>query len=93
MNTVFLLMSQYNTAVVPLDIVCRDYFSHLRPDLLWRKYCNGEIAMPIISLDPRSMKSSKGVAITDLAAYLDRRMEEARKECKLMTGRYQGALS
>lgn len=86
MNTVFLLMAQYNTAIVPLETVCRDYFGHLSPQLLWRKYNAGEIAMPIVSIDPTSAKSAKGVALTDLAAYLDRRMDAARAEAKTLHG-------
>jgi hypothetical protein len=37
-NTMFLLMAQYNgAAVVPLDVVCRDFFSHLTVEKLLRK--------------------------------------------------------
>ena len=33
MNTAFLLMAQYNgQAVIPIESVCRDYFSHLTLD-------------------------------------------------------------
>ncbi|MFD2883207.1 pyocin activator PrtN family protein [Pseudomonas lini] len=33
MNTVFLLMAQYNgQAIIPLERVCADYFSHLTPE-------------------------------------------------------------
>ena len=32
MNTLFLLMAQYNgLAIVPLERVCNDYFQHLTP--------------------------------------------------------------
>ena len=79
-------MAQYNTAIIPLDTVCRDYFGHLSPQLLWRKYNAGEIQMPIVSIDPTSVKSAKGVSIADLAAYLDKRMEIARAEVKTLTG-------
>ena len=34
-NTMFLLMAQYNgAAVVPLDVVCRDFVSHLAVEKL-----------------------------------------------------------
>jgi hypothetical protein len=30
MNTVFLLMARYNgLPIIPVDVVCRDYFQHL----------------------------------------------------------------
>jgi hypothetical protein len=35
MNTAFLLMAQYNgQAIIPLERVCADYFSHLTPEKL-----------------------------------------------------------
>lgn len=44
MNTVFLLMAQYSgKAIVPVDDVCRDYFSHLTPTMLIRKISAGEL--------------------------------------------------
>ncbi len=37
-NTVFLLMAQYGArAVIPVDLICRDYFSHLDPAKFVRK--------------------------------------------------------
>ena len=38
MNTLFLLMAQYDgRAVVPVDAVCKDYFSHLTLPKFLRK--------------------------------------------------------
>lgn len=82
MNTAFLLMAQYNgLAVIPLDVVCRDYFSHLTPEKLQRKTLAGEIDLPIVRLE-RSQKSARGVHLVDLAAYLDKRREAALKEAR-----------
>jgi hypothetical protein len=86
MNTTFILMAQYNTAIIPLDLVARDYFQHLSPEKLWRKYNEGAIDLPIISIDPTSNKSAKGVALTDLARFIDTRMEAARLELKALRG-------
>ncbi|TXN38893.1 Pyocin activator protein PrtN [Methylobacterium sp. WL30] len=81
MNTAFILMAQYGPrAVVPLSLVCRDYFSHLTPEKLVRKVSLGEIALPLVRIEA-SQKSGKGVGLMDLAEYLDRKMEAARKEC------------
>ncbi len=33
-----------------------------------------------------SQKSAKGVHLTDLAAYIDKRVEAARRECRQLTG-------
>ncbi|WP_175656488.1 pyocin activator PrtN family protein [Burkholderia ambifaria] len=80
MNTVFLLMAQYNaTAVVPIDLVCRDYFGAMTVQTLIRKISAGEIALPLIRMD-RSQKSAKGVHIQDLANYIDERRAAAVKD-------------
>ncbi|AKM40350.1 Pyocin activator protein PrtN [Burkholderia contaminans] len=82
MNTVFLLMAQYGaTAVVPVELVCRDYFSHLTPAQLVRKVSLGEIALPLVRIEG-SKKSAKGVHIQDLANYIDERRAAAIKECE-----------
>ena len=45
LNTAFLLMAQYHgKAVIPVEDVCRDYFSHLDPAKFVRKVGAGEIA-------------------------------------------------
>ncbi|MFG1370747.1 pyocin activator PrtN family protein [Xanthobacter oligotrophicus] len=86
MKTAFLLMAQYDgRAIIPVDLVCRDYFSHLTPEKFIRKCALGELAIPLVRLDEKSQKGAKGVALTDLAAYLDRRVAAARKECEQLT--------
>jgi Pyocin activator protein PrtN len=79
MNTRFLLLAQYELAVIPLDVVARDYFK-LTTEKLARKCLAGEIDLPITRMGD-SQKAAKGVALADLAAYLDKRMAAARKEC------------
>lgn len=86
-NTTFLLMAQYGgAAVIPIKLVCRDYFSHLSPENLVRKVSVGDLDLPLVRMDD-GHKTAKGVALVDLAAYLDRRMEAARKECDQLNGR------
>lgn len=49
MNTTFLLLAQYGaTAVVPIEAVCRDYFTHLTPEKLLRKIGSGDVALPLV---------------------------------------------
>lgn len=80
MNTAFLLMAQYNgLAVVPVNLVCRDYFPHLTPDKFIRKVSAGDINIPLIRMEA-SQKCAKGVHLQDLAEYLDVRRAAARKE-------------
>ncbi|MFM0598137.1 pyocin activator PrtN family protein [Paraburkholderia dilworthii] len=81
MNTVFLLMAQFGArAVIPIDEVCRAYFSHLEVDKLLRKVTYGEIKLPLVRIET-SQKSAKGVYVQDLANYIDERRAAAKKEC------------
>jgi len=82
LNTAFLLMAQYQgAAVIPIDIVRRDYFSHLTTDHLIRKISAGDIDLPMVRMEA-SQKAAKGVALSDLAAYLDTRIMAAHKETR-----------
>ena len=73
-------MAQYDgMAVIPIDAVCRDYFSHLTPEKLVRKIGRGEIRLPLIRIED-SQKAAKGVHLTDLAEWLDARRAAARRE-------------
>ncbi|ORT73142.1 pyocin activator PrtN family protein [Pseudomonas mosselii] len=81
MNTAFVLMAQYNgMAIISLEQVCADYFTHLTPHVFQRKVLAGEIKLPITRLEP-SQKSAKGIHIADLATYLDQRRQAAHREC------------
>jgi Pyocin activator protein PrtN len=85
-STVFLLMALYGgLPIVPLEKVCRDFFAHLTPEKLVRKALAGEIALPIVRIEA-SQKAAKGVHINDLAAYLDKQAEAARRECSQLNG-------
>jgi len=84
MNTTFLLMAQYGAiAVVPIDLVCRDYFSHLTAEKLIRKISAGHIALPLVRMEG-SQKCAKGVHVEDLGRYIDERRAAAVKECNLL---------
>lgn len=81
MKTAFILLAQYDgLAVVPVEIVCRDYFRHLTVEKFLRKVLAGEITLPVVRMET-SQKAAKGVHINDLAAYLDKQADAARKEC------------
>src|SRR6476661_5280596 len=85
MNTAFLLMAQYGgKAIIPIEDVCRDYFSHLNPTKLVQKISAGEIAIPLVRMEA-SQKCAKGVHLLDLAKYLDARVEAATNvQCALV---------
>lgn len=91
MNTAFLLMAQYNgMAIIPIERVCADYFSHLTPEKLLRKAGTGEIDLPITRLEG-SQKAAKGVHLSDLATYLDAQRAKALAENDKLHGRYKKA--
>ncbi len=78
MNTTLHLMAQYGgKAIVPIDEVCHDYFSHLSSPKLIRKISAGEIALPLVRIG-QSQKCAKGVHLADLVKYLEFRAEAAR---------------
>lgn len=78
---------QYNgKAIIPLEDVCQDYFSHLTPTIMLRKICAGEIALPLVRIDVKSQKTAKGIHLQDLADHLDARVRAARKECEQLNG-------
>lgn len=84
MNTVFFLMAQYDgRAIISLELVCRDYFTHLTPEMFQRKVMSGQIKLPITRMET-SQKSARGVHLNDLATYLDLQRAAAVKEhCQL----------
>jgi hypothetical protein len=85
MKTAHILMAQYEgLAVIPLDLVCRDYFRHLSVDKFLRKVLVGEIKLPVVRIE-NSQKAAKGVHINDLAAYLDKQADAARRECQQLS--------
>lgn len=80
MNTVFLLMAQYNgRVIVPIETVCTDYFSSLKVNNLLRKISVGEIPLPLTRME-NSERTTKGVHIQDLADFIDTRRAAAVKE-------------
>jgi Pyocin activator protein PrtN len=86
MNTIFLLMAQYDgRAIVPIEKVCADYFSHLTMPKFLRKIGAGEIELPLVRIK-ESQKSARGVHLQDLAEYLDKRRAAAVRETRALCG-------
>ena len=85
-TTVAILREQYGPRVIiPLDRVIEDYFSGISQEHLLRRIGEGKLDLPVVRIDA-SQKSAKGVALVDLATYLIRRIEAARKECCQLYG-------
>jgi len=86
-NTLFLLMAQYDgQAVIPLDRVCADYMN-LTVEKFKRKCLDGEINIPIVRLGAESQKAALGIHLRDLADYIDRQRERATVEQKKLMGK------
>ena len=85
MNTAMLLMAQYNTAVIPIETVCRDYFRHLTVKKLSEKIASGAISLPLTRIED-SQRAAKGVHISHLASWIDARMVKAERETRQATG-------
>lgn len=80
MKTLFVLMAQYDgQVVIPLDKLCKDYFTHLTTNMFERKVMAGLIKIPITRMEA-SQKSAKGIHISDLSKYLDDQRAAALKE-------------
>ncbi|MGY1952535.1 pyocin activator PrtN family protein [Pseudomonas pergaminensis] len=87
MNTLFLLMAQYNgQAVISLDRVCADYMN-LTVEKFKHKRLSGEIDIPVVRLGANSQKAGLGIHLTDLADYIDRQREKATREQNQLMGR------
>ncbi|ESX70549.1 pyocin activator PrtN family protein [Mesorhizobium sp. M0663] len=87
MNTVFLLMAQFDgAAVIPVEKVCASFFSHLTPQQFIRKTTEGEIDLPVVRIE-NSQKAARGVYLPHLAAWIDKRVEAAKKENDQLQGR------
>jgi hypothetical protein len=66
----FDLDPQYNSrTVVPLDRMCRDFFSHLTVEKLLRKALPGDIPVPILRIET-SQKAQRGVHLVDAGSDL-----------------------
>ncbi|ROM75292.1 Pyocin activator protein PrtN [Pseudomonas brassicacearum] len=94
MNTLFLLMAQYDgQAVIPLARVCADYMN-LTVEKFKHKQMAGEIDIPVVRLGAQSQKAGLGIHLKDLAEYIDRQRTKATLENdKLMNRQRVGGLS
>ena len=87
MNTLFLLMAQYNgQAVIPLSQVCTDYMG-LTVEKFKNKCATGEIDIPIVRLGAESQKAALGVHVADLAKYIDAQRVRAKSDHEKLMGR------
>ncbi|MEG0280328.1 MAG: pyocin activator PrtN family protein [Morganella sp. (in: enterobacteria)] len=78
MNTVFLLMAEFETSQIPLAVVAKK-FLNMTESYADKKANLGELPFPVYR-DTTSQKAVKMVHINDLAEWIDSARELARKE-------------
>ena len=76
MNTMFLLMAEYETATVPLSQVCEKFFG-LKSAPAERKASENKLPIPTFRTAD-SQKAPRMVHISDLAEFIDRQREESK---------------
>ncbi|ENQ1001165.1 TPA: pyocin activator PrtN family protein [Proteus mirabilis] len=78
MNTVFLLMAEYETSQIPLSVVAEKFLS-ISPSWADKKANLGELPFPTYR---DNQKSGRLVHIVDLAEWIDKKRELAKIEFK-----------
>lgn len=76
MNTVFLLLAEYETSQIPLSVVAEKFLS-ISPSWADKKANLGELPFPTYR---DNQKSGRLVHIVDLAEWIDKKREIARQE-------------
>lgn len=76
MNTMFLLMAEYETATVSVDQICEKYFG-MKPAHAERKAALGQLPIPTFRAGA-SQKCPRMIHIQDLADYIDAQRAEGK---------------
>ncbi|WP_407321799.1 pyocin activator PrtN family protein [Dickeya ananatis] len=78
MNTMFLLMAEFNTSTIPLADIAEKYFG-MKPSTADKKAGAGDLPIPTFRLGD-TQKSPRMVHVKDLADFIDGRRIQAQKE-------------
>ncbi|MEC9432685.1 MAG: pyocin activator PrtN family protein [Pseudomonadota bacterium] len=80
MKTIMMLFARYEgQPQIPLDRVREDFFGGMTREVFKKKVESGEVPLPLIRLG-KGQKAALMIALQDLADYLDRCADEARRE-------------
>ncbi|EOE6707665.1 TPA: pyocin activator PrtN family protein [Acinetobacter baumannii] len=85
-NSLFLLVARYQSPVVPLETIVKDYFSHLQIEEARRKANKQQLPFPVFRSEKDNKKSKWMVNIADLALYLDKESKIAKEDHLAMNG-------
>lgn len=78
MNTAFLLMAQFNKAVIPITEICEEYFG-LSAATAKSYAAAGKLPIPAFRTG-KSNKATWMINVTDLAEHLDDLRDKAKKD-------------
>ncbi|MBG6248354.1 MULTISPECIES: pyocin activator PrtN family protein [Symbiopectobacterium] len=80
MNTMFLLMAEFNTATIPLSDIAERYLG-MKPVTADGKAGAGKLPIPTFRIGD-SQKAPRMVHVKDLADFIDKRRKEAAEELR-----------
>lgn len=80
MNTVFLLMAEFETSTIPLAVIAERYLG-MRPATADKKAGAGQLPIPTFRIGD-GQKSPRMVHVSDLADFIDTRRKAAKEELK-----------
>lgn len=80
MNTMFLLLAEFETPTIPLSDIAERYLG-MKPSTADKKAGCGDLPIPTFRIGD-TQKAPRMVHISDLAEYIDNRRKEAKKELK-----------
>ncbi|BCU88618.1 hypothetical protein YKD1_01300 [Yersinia pseudotuberculosis] len=83
MNTMFLLMAEFETAVIPLSVIADKYLG-MGPATADKKASVGERPIPTFRVG-NTQKSPRMVHVQDLADFIDERRSRAKEEMLLLS--------
>ncbi|CAI1502043.1 Pyocin activator protein PrtN [Serratia grimesii] len=78
MNTMFLLMAEYEKSNIPLSEIAEPYLG-LKPSTAEQKAAEGKLPIATFRVG-NTQKSPRLVHVEDLAALIDQRRKEAKEE-------------
>ncbi|ECE6697025.1 pyocin activator PrtN family protein [Salmonella enterica] len=80
MNTMFLLLAEFETPTIPLSDIAERYLG-MKPATADKKAGCGDLPIPTFRIGD-TQKAPRMVHVSDLAEYIDNRRKEAKKELK-----------
>lgn len=84
-TTFTMLCMRYMSPVAPLELVVKDYLSHMSLEIAKRKALKQELPFPVVRMGEKQ-KASWMVNLADLAMYIDKQTALAQQDHKAMNG-------